>query len=284
MCKCKKTNCNGGCGANSSNSAEQIANQVAELTEQVATLTENAKFLICAHPILLIEHADDIAQFDLDSGKGIDCWDGWAICNGGTHFSKNAKKNITTPNFTDRFIVQAGGNYAVDDTGGADDVTLDITQIPSHDHPVTDPGHTHDITDPGHTHATSDPGHTHGGTGGSHTHTFETSVIGGHEHSTGVIGITDGGGGTGANVRTSSADIGNSTSTNGEHSHSGTTDATAAGVTISESFTGVSNQNAFIGITETESHVTDITVGNRGGGLAHENRPPYYAALYVMKL
>jgi microcystin-dependent protein len=32
------------------------------------------------------------------------------------------------------------------------------------------------------------------------------------------------------------------------------------------------------------SHSHAVTINNTGGGLAHENRPPYYALAYIMKL
>jgi len=285
MCKCKKTNCSGGCGANPSNSAEQLANQVAELTEQIETLTENAKFLLCGHPILLIEHADDIAQFDLDSGKGIDCWDGWAICNGGTHFSKNSKKNITTPNFTDRFIVQAGGNYDVDDTGGYDEVTLDITEIPAHNHGVTDPGHTHNISDPGHLHAITDDMHVHQINTEPHSHSVS---LGGGAHSHTYVNFD-----SGDNYKFADVEIGIEVGPNGEdvsvggdgqHTHNGNTDASAVSASSDPAATGIEIVEGLTGITATQSTTTGIATTNQGGGLAHENRPPFYAAFYVMKL
>lgn len=48
-------------------------------------------------------------------------------------------------------------------TGTIGATTLNATQIPAHNHGVTDPGHFHTvtITDPGHNHAVTDPGHTH---------------------------------------------------------------------------------------------------------------------------
>lgn len=289
MCdKCKKNSC-GGCGSgnsasNAGNSVEQLANQLAELSSTVTQLQEDTKAFACGHPILLIENKDDIDQFDFDSGKGIDCWDGWAICDGKQHYSKRAKKNIVTPNFTDRFIVQAGGEYAVDDTGGLKEVQLTISELPAHNHGITDNGHTHDITDPGHNHAITDNGHSHSGSSIPHTHDLSINAVGGHEHSTGSIGITDGGGGTGANVRTSDATPGNATSTEGAHSHSGTADPSAVGVTINDSPTGIHVDNSFIGITETETKQTGISIINQGGDAPHENRPPYFACLYVIKL
>ena len=52
---------------------------------------------------------------------------GWVICNGSNG----------TPDLRDRFIVGAGNNYSVGDTGGADSVTLTTDQIPSHSHVYT---------------------------------------------------------------------------------------------------------------------------------------------------
>ena len=53
---------------------------------------------------------------------------GWALCDG-----QNG-----TPNLQDRFIVGAGSSYSVNDTGGADSVTLTVDQIPPHTHTYID--------------------------------------------------------------------------------------------------------------------------------------------------
>src|SRR5690349_21309720 len=111
--KCKKSSCSGSCG----DSIADIKNELAALRDLVNDLNDNAKFLTCGHPILMIENTDDIAQFNFDTGLGEDCWAGWALCNGASQYSNNAEKNITTPNLLDRFIVAAGDNYDVGDTG-----------------------------------------------------------------------------------------------------------------------------------------------------------------------
>ena len=49
---------------------------------------------------------------------------GWALCNGSSG----------TPNLRDRFIVGAGGNYSVADTGGEANHTLTIAEMPVHTH------------------------------------------------------------------------------------------------------------------------------------------------------
>jgi len=48
---------------------------------------------------------------------------GWALCNG----------TNGTPDLRGRFIVGAGGTYAVGNMGGADNVTLTQSQLPSYD-------------------------------------------------------------------------------------------------------------------------------------------------------
>lgn len=50
----------------------------------------------------------------------------WSLCDG----------TNGTPNLTDKFIVGAGGAYAVGATGGEATHTLTIAEMPSHDHPT----------------------------------------------------------------------------------------------------------------------------------------------------
>ena len=155
---------------------------------------------------------------------------GWAVCNGsellistytalynvltnnGTTFPFGANTNgsggagsthFRMPNMVDKFVAGAGSSYSVGATGGADSVTLDTTQIPSHNHTGTDSGHTHS----------------------------EKSAYPGRQ--------TSGGG-----------------ALDGAQEYSTTTG------------TGFAN----------------ITISNTGGGLAHENRPPYFALIYLMRI
>lgn len=77
------------------------------------------------------------------------------------------------------------------------------------------------------------------------------------------------------------------------HNHSATT-ATAGGHSHTVRGRGQSGnsglRDAGGGFTSTEStgtagaHTHEVTVGNSGGGQSHENRPPYYALAYIMKL
>jgi hypothetical protein len=274
--KCGKKSC--GCKGSSTGSEgtiSQIQNQIDDLTNQV-------KFLLCGHPILMIQNPNDVQYFDLVTGKGSKCWEGWAVCDGKTHENPETEEMITTPNLIDRFVVMATGTYAVGDTGGFNTVALTANQNGSHTHSVTDPGHTHGVTDPGHTHGVTDPGHTHSGTTAAHNHTFTTNSAGNHSHAIPeLVDLVDDGG-TGATAANSPVTNGSS-GIAGEHSHSGTTDSSASMLTTNSSNTGISTQSAFTGITNGNSG-TGITINNSGAGEAHENRPPYYALIFVQKI
>lgn len=52
---------------------------------------------------------------------------GWYLCNG----------SHGTPDLRNRFVVGAGGKYAVKATGGEENVTLDLKNIPYHNHSYT---------------------------------------------------------------------------------------------------------------------------------------------------
>ena len=114
------------------------------------------------------------------SGAIVDIPAGWALCDG----------TNGTPNLQDRFVVGAGDNYAVGNTGGADDVTLTEAQMPAHSHDFS--GTT--------------------GAAGEHDHTVTT--LGAN------FGVFGGSGGSNAGNTT------RTTSTQPDHTHtfSGTTD------------------------------------------------------------
>lgn len=281
-CNCKnKQYCKCGEGGSSSSSAE-----IASLQDQLDEIASAVKFLTCGHPVIVVDDPDDIATFNLTTGWGSNCWEGFAICNGTTYTSP--KGNIvTTFNYIDRFIVGALGNYNVGDTGGSDSVVLTIPNLPIHDHGVTDGGHTHVVIDPGHDHNVTDPGHIHGGTGTPHTHTGTTATSGAHTH-----GFTsyNASGSTCATVPiglpgqcSTIGDNAETTTSAGSHTHAFTTDPTSAGITVSAAFTGIDMDDAFTGISNTPN-TTGISINNTGSDTAHENRPPYLAVLFVKKI
>jgi microcystin-dependent protein len=186
---------------------------------------------------------------------------GWVLCNGAN----------STPDLRDRFVVGAGSTYAVNATGGANTVTLDATMIPAHTHSLSasgttsgqSAGHTHTFsgTTSGqsatHSHAVSDPGHNHSisvyaGTDGAGT-AFDVANTITFEDPTGRGVI---------NNNTTGITLGNA-SADHSHTYSGTTSAVSGDHTHTVTVTGTS--------------------GSVGGGLAHENRPPYFALAYIMK-
>jgi microcystin-dependent protein len=93
---------------------------------------------------------------------------GWSLCDGSNG----------TPDLRGRFVIGAGGSYAVGASGGASSVALTTTHLPAHTHGVNDPGHTHGVTDPGHTHSVTDPGHSHSGASQQPVSTPGTGIAG----------------------------------------------------------------------------------------------------------
>ncbi len=194
----------------------------------------------------LINNAlDDIVGYTMPSG-GIIMWSGavsavptgWALCNGSNG----------TPNLTGKFIVMAdadsGGTYDVNNTGGANDVTLATSELPAHSH----------------TGSTA--------SAGSHSHTGSATSAGGHTHTTNIsfspdvdyfgnnVSILNNGQNGAGSVAGQSTNF--TSSTSGAHSHT-------------------------LSINSVAAHTHTVTVSNTGGGGAHENRPPYYALAYIMK-
>jgi microcystin-dependent protein len=224
---------------------------------------------------------------------------GWALCDG----------TGGAPDLRDRFVVGAGSTYAVGATGGANTVTLDTTQIPSHTHTgsgstaATDLAHTH--TGSG-TSGSTDLAHTHTGSGNTgdnnvdHIHGGTTSTIGDHAHTiSNVLRDTftfqelydvsaPGGSRFTTDLTTSNAA--------GAHSHTITTGGqsathihafsfTTAGASTSMAHTHTfSFTTAGASISMSHGHTFSFTSDATGGGLAHENRPPYYALAFIIKI
>ena len=143
------------------------------------------------------------------SGSTGDIPTGWALCNGQTVNGK------VTPNLCDRFIVGAGGNYAVGATGGTNEVALTKGQMPNHYHLYPNDRTANEFI--------------------------------GNNHNAGQAVFQD------------------STSKEG-YKRSGEGDTRVWK-------TGTAGGDA-----------TDTVVGTDGYAAAHENRPPYYALCYIMKV
>lgn len=157
------------------------------------------------------------------SGSADNIPEGWALCDG----------TNGTPDLRDRFIVGAGGEYTVGDTGGAKEVTLTTEQMPKHSHT----GSTNSA--------------------GSHTHTGTTNTAGAHRHTYTRNNSTSLASGNAISFwfGTSTAN----TSEAGAHSHT-------------------------LNINSAGAHTHTVTIDETGGGQAHENRPPYYALCFIMRV
>ena len=169
---------------------------------------------------------------------------GWAICNG-----QNG-----TPDLRDRFIVGAGSAYSVNNTGGNDQQTLALNQIPSHNHSFSgSSSHSHTVNN--HTHSFSGSGSS------SHSHSFQG--VNANDHNDTERNATV--------MRNDSNTMYTASSPSGVQS-----------ATVSISISGTTGGSS----PSTNSQTVSISgnTGNKGGGNSHENRPPYYALMFIMKL
>ena len=236
------------------------------------------------------------------SGESTAIPSGWHLCDG----------EEGTPDLRDRFIVGAGSTYKVKDTGGEASHKLTTNEMPSHNHGFTGTSHSHTGSLSSATTASAGS-HTHtmsknltAASNGSHTHTASGGSSGGYV----IVGplLSGSGGselpeiGSGRNLTASKVaslwdgqfgavrdnedygrlDVqGSSGSTisinsGGAHTHSisGTITAANSGA----------HTHSVSGNVTVNSATAGGTVGNTGGGQAHENRPPYYALCFIMKL
>ena len=197
---------------------------------------------------------------------------GWAVCNGGSLSTTTYASLFTVlgytyggsggsfnlPNLTNRFIVGSGTEYSVGNTGGLKEVTLSTAQLPKHSHIITDNGHDHTITDNGHDHTITEP---NGGQGHRHPQQINAEEDG------------DGSGSGGAqNSPTSNFPV--------------NTNYAVTGIAINSNSTGITGANSnTTGITGANSNTTGITGTNiEGNDTAHENRPPYFALIYLIRI
>lgn len=131
---------------------------------------------------------------------------GWALCDG-----QNG-----TPDLRDRFVLGAGGTYAVGANGGSSTINLAHSHtVSSHNHSIgaESPG-TSQVGDHAHSGTTSGPNDTHGVADGNddrpaaekHTHTFTTSGAGAHSH---TVNSHSHGGATGGSSPTTDSRLSN---------------------------------------------------------------------------
>lgn len=129
--------------------------KIADLNDLIQTyldsLAVSTKYYTKMIPYTAVEYYGSLTNFDA-TGAGTGDWEKIYLCNGqnGTPDKRgrvpvgaiqlvpggalNAAVNPATP---------GNPNYSVGDVTGANTITLDATQIPSHTHSVTDAGHDH---------------------------------------------------------------------------------------------------------------------------------------------
>ena len=179
------------------------------------------------------------------------------------------------PDLRGRFMVGAGGAYAVGATGGAasfsgstDGHSLTTTELASHSHGVTDPTHGHVLNDPNHAHtinanytglSLNDPSHAHaiGALNGVITTPGAGSALAG--------------GGTVSAKTTPSTDgaFTGMSLTDPAHAHS--MNAVSTGITMNAASTGISIQNSGSGAAHSHTLTNILTL------------PPYFALCYLVK-
>lgn len=184
------------------------------------------------------------------SGSAANIPSGWALCNG-----QNG-----TPNLTNRFIVAAGGDYAVGDTGDG--------SIPSHSHGA---GTLAAASGGAHTHTASS------GSAGAHTHSGSTNSTGAHTHPIQSRG-TSAGSNTNNFPTTSSApqntfydraDV--RAASAGAHSHTVTINSNGA-------------HTHTVSVASGGAHTHSITGSTAASGSGSEVIAKYFALAYIMKL
>jgi len=242
---------------------------------------------------------------------------GWVLCNGanstpdlrdrfvvgaGSSYAVNATGGANTVTLDATMI--PSHTHSITATGSSGNASTD--HVHSLSASGTTSGHSNDHTHFGTTSAVSnDHTHSFSGTssGQSNTHTHAVSDPG-HAHTIDPAyygasfpnGFTGGGGAGQTYGATQSATTGISVgnaSADHSHTYSGTTSGISANHTHTVTTGGVSSNHTHTvtvtgtsgGQSTTHNHSISVsaTAANTGGGLAHENRPPYLALAYIMK-
>lgn len=179
---------------------------------------------------------------------------GWALCDG----------TKGTPDLTDKFVLGAGRNYAVNAKGGAAQVQLSVANMPPHTHT----GYSSAVGD--HAHAAWTDAQ------GWHGHSGTTYNAGSHAHALTDAGSAQAGSDNGGAMVSSPTGYGTSrgqygTQAAGEHAHNFDT-------------AGAGTHGHNIGMNGAGAHSHDVYTYSTGGGTAHENMPPFYALAYIMRV
>lgn len=214
--------------------------------------------------------------------------DGWLLCNNALYDSAvhpalyaaiGTSYNIggeaagwfRVPGAINRFLIGAGGTYALGSRGGASTALLDVTHLPEHAHLIVDKQHTHPFTPTPHNHPTTELPHGHAITDPGHSH---GTTDPGHVHS-GVLGPTgafNGAGGVGgASGDTASATTGI------------TVDDAVTGITLGTATTGLTVGNASADGTVDAAYTGLTSTEETGGGTPFSILNPYLALNFIIR-
>ena len=236
----------------------------------------------------------------------------WHLCDGTAHGSSALLAvlgSANTPDLRGRFIIAAGQGSGLTNrthgtTGGAETVTLGVSEMPAHTHggaTGSAGSHSHTTTattgneSANHTHSTTittgteSQGHTHhmdfdSQYGGIHTHTTQFSWKVFNQTADSGSGVE----GTTAGDPWSQVLYGSALS-NGNHYHDIVGDTGGVSQTHTHTGTGTSGSqsaNHTHTITNAASSTASDhthTIASQGGGGAHANMPPFYALTYIIK-
>lgn len=247
-----------------------LKDKVCSLNTQTEIIEEKSIYYVPLYGIIM--YYGDITPGGTDFepngiGKVSKNLQAFAVCNGANG----------TPDMQDRFVVGAGRSYAQKTFGPQvagqqpsttndtlslqfSSVRLDVTEMPTHNHDYTEPnngtGHSHTYLEPN-----NGTGHNHTGTasstGSEHKHDISKPIT--NDESVATCGLKEGDSGSGADCGVWSTDTG------GAHTHTLSIQNNTTGISINRQTTG-------------------ITISDKGDSQKHENRPPYIALGYIMRI
>ena len=174
------------------------------------------------------------------------------------------------PNLQQRVPLGQGSGYTLATAGGAATHSISVSEMPAHNHGITDPTHNHSHSDPGHNHTLNSPGHYH--TLPAHGHGVTDP---GHTHADATYGLF---GAASAYIYQSGSGTGASTAT----AVTGLTVNNAGPINVSSVATGDYNSAATTGVTNVAAG-TGITVNNNGSGTAMSLVQPYLVLNFIIK-
>lgn len=212
---------------------------------------------------------------------------GWHMCNGSAHGSAALQAVIgsaNTPDLSGRFIVGTGTGYNAGATGGVASNTLTPAQTATKGH-----GHTGtaDATDTNHQHSVDPPLTWSSDWNQNHQH-YVNLGGGGHGHNSAYGNNWQGSTQDQNPAGTDYGPIGNAPSTlhqvttPGDHGHAGWSDGANQGHSHYVDI-GAFNSNW---MDRNNAHTHGLTVNaiaDANATQAIENRPPYYALVYIIK-